>query len=964
MSGVTSGTGLFSGINTNQLIDQLLAIDARPKAISQRRIAQIQQQQGAYLDINTRLAAFRTAAAAFGTGNTFASATSSSSNADVLTASASAGAAPGSYRFLVDRLVTTQQVASAGVADAGAAAGLTSLTFAPAAARLDRDTQLSQLNGGLGVTRGRVQVTDAAGATATVDLSRATSVSEVLAAFNGASGIKVNASVDGDRLVLKSTGPGGGALTVAEVNGGTTAASLGLLGSAVGTLNGTQLNRVGTATTLGSLNDGLGVQINSAGGTSNADFRIKTRDGRTFNINLGDVFAPISSEPGAALVKVESAVTDIAGVIRRIKEQTKSDLEPDGAVVATTSPDGLGLRLVDLTAPDGSSVFTVENLEGRRTATDLGIEGTGAGNAINGRRLLAGLNSTLTRNLAGGQGFVGGGIKATLSTGQLLTFSLTASDSVSGLLSQLEAGLGNGSTARLDDSGTRIIVTDGSGGPGAFSLEGSAADALGLTATATGTSITSAAQSRQYVGLATRLESLNGGRGVGTGRLEITNALGVRRTVNIGTSVATVGDLITQINGQSEGVNARINDTGDGILLEEKIAPGGVAGGQKISVRDVSGTVAKGLNLAGTATATGSANKLDGRFTRTVSFAVTDSLNQVAQKINDAGVGVSAAVLSDSGSSGRPFRLSLTARSSGLAGGFSLDSAGQGLGFSKLADGQDARVFYGSDDPATALVLGSSTNALAGVVPNLTLNLRGVSAQPVTVSVSRDSEAVSKGVQGFVEAFNQIISRIDAQTAYDADTQRRQPLLGDSLASSLRAELFATLTGPPTGVSGRFQSLSQVGITVGAKGELKLDNNKLNAALSEDSAAVADLFAAKVQASTSTTQAVTGADGSTIPGVTVRVGSTGAFASQGIAEKLASLADRYLRPVTGTLTQRTKTLDDQVTSLNSRIAGIDRQLASKRTTLQSRFTAMEAAIAKLQSQSGSLSNIRAVSVGS
>jgi flagellar capping protein FliD len=52
MGGITSSVGIFSGINSASLIDQLLAIEARPKTLAQNRMVQIQGQQAAYLDIS------------------------------------------------------------------------------------------------------------------------------------------------------------------------------------------------------------------------------------------------------------------------------------------------------------------------------------------------------------------------------------------------------------------------------------------------------------------------------------------------------------------------------------------------------------------------------------------------------------------------------------------------------------------------------------------------------------------------------------------------------------------------------------------------------------------------------------------------------------------------------------------------------------------------------------------------
>src|SRR5262245_59399302 len=126
MSGISSGVGIFSGINSGQIIEQLLAIEGRPKVLAQQRILQLQQQQAAYLDLNSKIQALKTAAGAFRLNNVFSANTANSSNPDVLSATASNTAIPGSYQFIVDRLVSSQQTLSRGFTSA--TAGLTAGT--------------------------------------------------------------------------------------------------------------------------------------------------------------------------------------------------------------------------------------------------------------------------------------------------------------------------------------------------------------------------------------------------------------------------------------------------------------------------------------------------------------------------------------------------------------------------------------------------------------------------------------------------------------------------------------------------------------------------------------------------------------------------------------------------------------------------------------------------------------------
>src|SRR5262249_6174806 len=155
----------------------------------------------------------------------------------------------------------------------------------PAAGRLDRDTQLSELNGGNGIQRGHIRITDSTNATADIDLSRAGTVGEVLQAINSATGIHVTASVSGDHLVIHDAA--NGSVTVADARSATTAESLGIAGSGTGgTLTGAAVYRIQGTTSLQSLNDGNGIRISDAAGTDTHDFRIVDRTGATHTIDI------------------------------------------------------------------------------------------------------------------------------------------------------------------------------------------------------------------------------------------------------------------------------------------------------------------------------------------------------------------------------------------------------------------------------------------------------------------------------------------------------------------------------------------------------------------------------------------------------------------------------------------------------------------------------------------------------
>ena len=96
---------------------------------------------------------------------------------------------------------------------------------------------IGSLNGGSGLTLGSIQITNAAGVSATVDLSGAKTVKAVLDAITAA-GINVKGALNqsGNGIQVIDSSVGAGLLTIAEAGGGTTDADLGLLGTAaVGT---------------------------------------------------------------------------------------------------------------------------------------------------------------------------------------------------------------------------------------------------------------------------------------------------------------------------------------------------------------------------------------------------------------------------------------------------------------------------------------------------------------------------------------------------------------------------------------------------------------------------------------------------------------------------------------------------------------------------------------------------------
>src|ERR1700678_38353 len=117
MAQITSNVGLISGINTGAIIDGLISIDAAPVTLLQTQINSAQQQEAAYNSIETQLTAMQQIGQNLSLPQTFQNAVTTSSDPNVLTATAAPGAAVGNYQLQVAQLVTTQQSISNGFAN-------------------------------------------------------------------------------------------------------------------------------------------------------------------------------------------------------------------------------------------------------------------------------------------------------------------------------------------------------------------------------------------------------------------------------------------------------------------------------------------------------------------------------------------------------------------------------------------------------------------------------------------------------------------------------------------------------------------------------------------------------------------------------------------------------------------------------------------------------------------------------
>ncbi len=580
MAGLSSSTGLITGIPIQDTVDKLMKVASQPHDLLDTRNKTLQSEQLAVSKLSSLVLAFKFDADKLGKASLFQTKAAASTDTTVLNASVTASGNPpvGSYKFRVLQTASSQQLLSSSLEslDDLATDGKLTIGFG---GFVDKGVALSDLNGGTGVAAGIIRITDRAGNSANIDLRTSKTIDDVLRTINENTSIDVTAATDGDRITLTDSTGGTGNLRVQEVGSGTTAADLGLgsINIAADSATGADIFSLGESTKLASLNDGTGVELKSG-----SDLKVTLADGTALNIDLADA-------------------TTIGDVLTKINSASSAKL------TATISPDGGRLQLSDLTT--GSHTFVVEDVGEGNAATELGLTTTASGATISGRRLIGGLQDTLVSSLRGGQGLgTLGDITITNRNHVSSTVHLAGKESLNEFIDAINQQA-TGVTASINSARNGIVLTDTTGATASNLIvaDGDATDTatnLGLTTDVAATTKNSGNLGRQQVGRATLLSTLNQGAGVSIRDFRVTDSAGHSNAVDmnrVGANAKTLGDVIDRINDLANiEVEARINDAGDGIVLIDR-----AGGSGKLTVAEVgSGKAAAELHIIGTSTET------------------------------------------------------------------------------------------------------------------------------------------------------------------------------------------------------------------------------------------------------------------------------------------------------------------------------------------------------------------------
>ncbi len=244
-----------------------------------------------------------------------------------------------------------------------------------------------------------------------------------------------------------------------------------------------------------------------------------------------------------------------------------------------------------------------------------------------------------------------------------------------------------------------------------------------------------------------------------------------------------------------------------------------------------------------------------GKITDIVIDDSNDTLQGLANAINEADAGVSAGVID----TGNGYQLVFSADESGTANAVSISVSGDSegtatdhQGLSRFAFNDDMDVDSGLQETiaATDAVMSingvevtRSSNSFENVIDGLSFDITETGSS--IIKVEQDYDAVADRVAGFVEQFNALQTTIDGLAGYNAETGTGGLLNGDSTVRSIQNQLRQILTRVVPGLeNSSVRSLADVGVTTNYEtGGLDFDRDEFIAQLKAHPDDVTALFA-------------------------------------------------------------------------------------------------------------------------
>lgn len=214
-----------------------------------------------------------------------------------------------------------------------------------------------------------------------------------------------------------------------------------------------------------------------------------------------------------------------------------------------------------------------------------------------------------------------------------------------------------------------------------------------------------------------------------------------------------------------------------------------------------------------------------------VALDASDNLEEIATKINGAGIGNIKASVYETSDGKQHLLINSTNANTDVEIGAGTLATDLGFTANRIDEQLAAKVQY------NGLTATRPTNSFSDLIPGLTFDVyQAAPNDSITVSVENDLAVVKEGIAEMVDAYNALAELIDSHQniSSSGEVSEDAVLYGNSLLRSVDQQLSGLLGGSIKGgtfTTGNITSFADVGIELGQDNRLTVDDTALDNAL-------------------------------------------------------------------------------------------------------------------------------------
>ncbi|NVZ10293.1 flagellar filament capping protein FliD [Allochromatium humboldtianum] len=246
----------------------------------------------------------------------------------------------------------------------------------------------------------------------------------------------------------------------------------------------------------------------------------------------------------------------------------------------------------------------------------------------------------------------------------------------------------------------------------------------------------------------------------------------------------------------------------------------------------------------------------------TLDVGSTDSLQDIAAKINAADSGVQAAVIKVDDQ----YQLTLTA-DSGRNNAMEISTSGTNLEAFSFKDGAlnatQTQTAQDAELKVNGLAVTRESNEIDDLIEgfSFTVNKKGAAGESLNFSITADKTAPDQAIRDFVEAYNSFQKTTQELVGYTRDEDDnlvRGGLAGDSTARTMINRMREQIGGMLPGAQGGFTALTNLGIRTERDGSLTINETDFKNAFDNNFNLLEGLFASKMSSTNSAVEVKAG----------------------------------------------------------------------------------------------------------